>query len=227
MDTSILRGVVFDLDGTLYEPPWLMKPRVALMLWRDVSILRHVVGARDWLRRREYDGREALLDAFYSELGRRAGLGAASAGEWYERRFIGAFLHVLGRQARARPGLTSLLHGLRERGVRTGVLSDYGRVAERIESLRIPVTLFDDLCSAEDSGALKPSPRPFLMCARNLGLEPARVLVVGDRDDMDGKGARAASMPFLCLGRRGAARRPGLRSWEGVTALLGSLAAEP
>ncbi|MBW2264536.1 MAG: HAD family hydrolase, partial [Deltaproteobacteria bacterium] len=86
------------------------------------------------------------------------------------------------------------------RGLKTAVLSDYGRVAERVEALRLPVTLFDDLASAEDAGALKPSPLPFLMSARNLGLEPDQVLVVGDRDDMDGQGAMAAGMAFLRLG---------------------------
>jgi hypothetical protein len=44
------------------------------------------------------------------------------------------------------------------------------------------------------------------------------VLVVGDREDMDGAGARAASMPFLGLGRG-----PGFRDWEGVKSLLASI----
>jgi FMN phosphatase YigB (HAD superfamily) len=216
MDASVLRAVIFDLDGTLYEAPWYMKPLVAARLVADVSILRHVGAAREAVRGREFGDGASLRAAFHAELGRRAGVDAEQARRWYEERFIGAFLDVLERHAEARPALVPLLSTLRGRGIGTAVLSDYGRVAERIERLRIPVTLFDDIASAEDSGALKPSASPFIMSARALGLEPGRVLVVGDRDDMDGRGARAAGMEFLGLGR-------GPRGWSGARIVLESL----
>ncbi len=178
-----------------------MRLKVTALLLGDLALLRHVNPAREWVRRRRFEDGAALAGAFHAELGRRAGIGAAEARAWYEDRFIAAFMRVLEEDVRARPGLVPLLQGLRDRGLKTAVLSDYGRVAERIESLRLPVTLFDDLASAEDSGALKPSPLPFLMSARNLGLEPAGILVVGDREDMDGQGAAAAGMAYLGLGR--------------------------
>jgi len=200
MDLTALRGVIFDLDGTLYVQPWYMKPLAALLLVRDIGILRHMTAARDSLRGREFEGRETLLAAFHEELGRRAGLGPMGAARWYEQRFTPAFLSILRSSCSVRPGLVEVLSGLRSRGIRTAVLSDYGVVAERLAALRIPASLFDDLASAEDSGALKPSPRPFLDTARRLGLDPDRVLVVGDRDDLDGLGARSAGMSFLPAG---------------------------
>ena len=212
MDPSPVRGVIFDLDGTLYRPPWFMKLKVTALLLGDLRVLRHVTPAREWLRERRFEDGAELVASFHEELGRRAGLGPAEARAWYEERFIAAFMRVLEEDVRARPGLATLLEGLRERGLKTAVLSDYGRVAERVEALRLPVTLFDDLASAEDSGALKPSPRPFLMSAGNLGLEPSQILVVGDRDDMDGQGARAAGMAFLGIGR-----------WSGVVRDLSAL----
>jgi HAD superfamily hydrolase (TIGR01549 family) len=193
--------VLFDLDGTLYESPWYLKLKVTALLLGDLAVLRHVNPAREWVRGRRFEDGDALVEAFHGELGRRAGLAPGQARAWYEQRFIASFLRVLEQDARARPGLASLLRELRERGLRIAVLSDYGRVAERIEALRLPVTLFDDLASAEDAGALKPSPLPFIMSARNLGLEPDEVLVVGDRKDMDGQGARAAGMAFLHVDR--------------------------
>lgn len=214
MESSTIHGIVFDLDGTLYEPPWFMKLKVTALLLGDLAVLRHVNPAREWVRRKQFEDGAALTRAFHGELGRRAGLGSDEAASWYEGRFIAAFLRVLEQDVRARPGLASLLQGLRDRGIKTAVLSDYGRVAERIEALRLPVTLFDDLASAEDAGALKPSPQPFLMSARNLGLDPGRILVVGDRDDMDGQGARAAGMAFLRVG-----------SWPRVLRELASLRA--
>jgi HAD superfamily hydrolase (TIGR01549 family) len=207
--------VLFDLDGTLYETSWLLKLRVTAMLLGDIAILRHVQEARERVRGRDFEGPDGLRQAFHEELGRRAGLGPSEAGDWYEDRFIRAFLQVLERHASARPGLVPLLEGVRSRGIKTAVLSDYGRVAERIEALRLPVTLFDELSSAEDAGSLKPSPRPFLMCAERLGLEPREMLVVGDRDDMDGEGARAAGMVFRAL--------RGSRDWRAVVDALSGL----
>jgi FMN phosphatase YigB (HAD superfamily) len=201
MASPPVRGVLFDLDGTLYEAPWFMKLKVTALLLGDLSVLRHVNPAREWVRGRRFEDGDALTEAFHGELGRRAGLDPAAARTWYEERFIASFLRVLADDVRARPGLAALIRELRDRGLKTAVLSDYGRVAERIEALRLPVTLFDDLSSAEDAGALKPSARGFLMSARNLALEPEQVLVVGDRDDMDGQGARAAGMAFLHVDR--------------------------
>ena len=43
--------------------------------------------------------------------------------------------------------------------------------------------------------------------ARELGVAPGRVLVIGDRDDTDGEGARRSGMPFsLVVGNS----RPGI-----------------
>ncbi len=190
-------GVLFDLDGTLYEMPRFMKLRVGAKLWTDLRILRHVTGAREWIRQRSFESGEALDRAFFEELGRRASIDASVAARWYAHRFIAAYLSDLERHASPRPGLVSLLADLRDKGVVTAVLSDYERVAERVETLRVPVTLFDVLMSAGESGALKPSAASFLMAATRMGLAPDEVLVVGDRDDMDGAGARAAGMPFL------------------------------
>ncbi len=209
-----VRGVLFDLDGTLYRAPWFMKLKVTALLLGDLAVLRHVNPSREWVRQRRFDDGAALAEAFHAELGRRAGLGSGEARTWYEERFITAFLRVLEEDVRVRPGLASLIQGLRDRGLKTAVLSDYGRVAERIEALRLPVTLFDDLASAEDAGALKPSPLPFLMSARSLGLDPGQILVVGDREDMDGEGAAAAGMAYLGLG-----------SWSSVARELSKLGA--
>jgi HAD superfamily hydrolase (TIGR01549 family) len=191
-----IRAVIFDLDGTLYEWPRLLKTRVALSLWTDLHILRHVSASREAVRGLGFEDGEALDRAFIAELSRRAGLSPAAAGRWYELRFIHSFITQLGRHCRPREGVMDLLEHLHRRGLRLGVLSDYEMVAERLEAVRVPVTSFDLLMSAGESGALKPSPRPFLLAARRLGVDPPEVIVVGDRDDMDGAGARAARMTF-------------------------------
>ncbi len=212
-------GVIFDLDGTLYESDLLLKIRMAGQLWRDLRILRHLYAARSSVRGLDFAGRDQLLDAFHDELGRRAGISRESASRWYDERFLAAFLDVLGRHAGPRPGLVPLLGRLRDRGIKVGVLSDYSRVAERLEAIRIPITLVDEIASSEDSGSLKPSPRSFLMMAGRLGLEPGDVAVVGDRDDMDGAGARAAGMRFVGIAP-GSVPRPPLFPWSEIPSRL-------
>ena len=46
-------------------------------------------------------------------------------------------------------------------------------------------------------GCLKPAPRGFLKIAADLNARPKDCLVVGDRDDTDGFGARLTQMQFV------------------------------
>ncbi len=43
---------------------------------------------------------------------------------------------------------------------------------------------------------IKPDPSGYLSAAERLGIAASRCLVIGDRDDADGKAARAANMAF-------------------------------
>ena len=106
------------------------------------------------------------------------------------------FISVL-RRCPIRPGLVPLLEALNKSGCLLAVLSDYGAVSERLQALQIPKRNFKVLLSTMECGALKPSPRPFLKAAERLGLEPNRILTIGNQADIDGMGARAAGMHFI------------------------------
>jgi FMN phosphatase YigB (HAD superfamily) len=210
--------LIFDLDGTLYELPG-RKLKMTLALWRNLGLLRRMGGARRSLRQRTFDDREALQAEFRRELGRRAGVSPERAGEWFEQRFMVAFVKMLRRRGQVRAGLVELLARLRDRGVKLAVLSDFGWVEERLEALRIPRDLFNDVVAAEDFGVLKPSPVPFMALARRWEVEPAELAVVGDRWDLDGASAEAAGMGFIGVQERsltGSGQKPGLASWEQV-----------
>ena len=49
-------------------------------------------------------------------------------------------------------------------------------------------------------GGLKPYKECFDKVAAMLGLDNSEILIVGDRDDTDGEGARRAGMHFLLVG---------------------------
>jgi FMN phosphatase YigB (HAD superfamily) len=57
------------------------------------------------------------------------------------------------------------------------------------------------LCATDpDVGALKPHPRGFERASARWRLDPAEVLFVGDRIDVDAAGAAAAGMPCVIIG---------------------------
>lgn len=57
---------------------------------------------------------------------------------------------------------------------------------------------------AHEVGAQKPDPRFYTLAIERFGLDPARVLVVGDRLDNDYEPARVAGLHAVLLDRRGA-----------------------
>jgi len=208
MTRARIRGVIFDLDGTLYSLR-LTKLWMALALWRSISLLRRLTASRRAIRGTVYPDRVALFAALCGELARRAGTTAERAAAWYEGEFMPAFVALLARRAVARPGLAALLERLRAAGVRTAVVSDYGRVPERIAALRLDPALFDDLVAAEDHGVLKPSAAPFEAVARRWELGAAEIAVVGDREDLDAESALLAGMEFV-----------GARNWQDASSAI-------
>ena len=48
--------------------------------------------------------------------------------------------------------------------------------------------------------AFKPHPHGFLHACERWGLQPEEVLFVGDREDVDARGARNAGMPCALVG---------------------------
>jgi len=191
-----IKGVIFDLDGTLYTLGW-MKLRMSLALLGSLGILRRLSAARAAIRDHTFENKQKIMTALFEEISKRANISPATAQEWYEGQFLLKFVHILDTKAHPRDGLEQLLKRLKSRGVKTAVLSDFGYVPQRLRALRLDVDLFDDLAAAEDFGVLKPSPKPLTALAEKWKLSPDNILMVGDREDMDMKSAKSAGMSFI------------------------------
>lgn len=191
-----IKGVIFDLDGTLYTLKGL-KIRMTFALFSSLGILRHLSKSRAAIRNREFNDRSSLLNAFYKALSENAHITQDKAKQWYHEAFLVTFVRMLANHAMTRQGLMPLLTKLKQRNVRLAVVSDFGCVVERLHALNISPALFDTLDAAEDYGVLKPSPRPMNALAAKWQLDPSEILVVGDRQDLDGECAAAAGMQFL------------------------------
>lgn len=79
-----------------------------------------------------------------------------------------------------RPGARELLQSLRERGVRTALVTMSVRsMAEQIVAA-IPFDGFDVIVSGDEVGEPKPHPEPYLRAAELLGVEPREAVAIED-----------------------------------------------
>ncbi|HTY07730.1 MAG TPA: HAD-IA family hydrolase [Candidatus Edwardsbacteria bacterium] len=93
------------------------------------------------------------------------------------------------------PHVTLALAGLLKRGLKLAVLSDAPREEAWLRICYLGFQhFFDRVITFEDTGARKPSPRPFRAALRALGVRPAEALMVGDWAERDIAGARRLGM---------------------------------
>ncbi|MBN9632981.1 MAG: HAD family phosphatase [Actinobacteria bacterium] len=79
-----------------------------------------------------------------------------------------------------RPGARELLQSLRERGVRTALVTMSVRsMAEQIVGA-IPFDAFDVIVSGDEVSEPKPHPEPYLRAAEILGIEPGEAVAIED-----------------------------------------------
>lgn len=195
-----IRGLLFDLDGTLYDLGKLKRR----LLWRVPNeLLRHgPLGA--WRRfralqrfRKEREGHrgndqvDSLRDHLVEQVVARTGYTSRRVEQaildfMYESDFV----ELKGLSP---PGDRQVLAALAHRGYRLGVVSEYP-VRRKLVALGLADLPWRAVADCEEVGTLKPQPEVFLEAGRRMGLAPPEILVVGDRRDADVTGAHAAGM---------------------------------
>ncbi len=193
-----------DLDGTLYTARWVklaMAVELALFGWAAVGTLRQFRNDHEALRE-EVSAGKALSVSYASPFAAQLSRSAQAlqmpvaqvervVQEWMFER-PGKWIRRFPRRA-----LLAELRAFKAEGGRTALVSDYP--AERKVTALGARALFDVIvANGEPHGParLKPDPESYLRAAALLNVEPARCLVIGDRDDADGAAARAAQMAF-------------------------------
>lgn len=196
------KAIIFDYDGTLYDFRSLARhllccsPRDAFRMLAERKARRAMLGS-------DMGSMACLRSELFRRMSVITGKSADMLGEWYVEKYLPLLLKVLKKYYKARKNADCLLESLRVMGIKTAVLSDYPYIQDRLEAIGLDSNLFDATLSAEEMGALKPSARPFIEAAKVLGVPPNGCLVVGDRSDTDGDGARAAGMDFVRIERHG------------------------
>ena len=111
------------------------------------------------------------------------------------------------------PARSSVLRGLRERGMKLGILTNGFSEThrEKIALLQIG-EYFDAIFIADEVGMVKPDPLLFAHACTTLGSAPARAAMVGDRYDRDVRGALDAGLYAIWLNMRGESVPAGVRA---------------
>ena len=93
------------------------------------------------------------------------------------------------------PGTVRTLIKLKESGLKLGIVSDAPSVNAWIRLVEMKLEdFFDVVVTFHDTGEKKPSKLPFLKAIKEIGVEPADILFVGDWPERDIRGAKALGM---------------------------------
>jgi putative hydrolase of the HAD superfamily len=202
----VLRAVVFDWGGTLV--PWedldlvdLWRAAAALLSPGDPEPVAAALAAAEaelW-DRCSRTLRSATTAELLAEVSRSTGL-PADVG--LHDRALQVHLEAMTPHTRCRASAAAVLTGLRDRGLRTGLLSNTHWPRswhERFLARDRVAHLLDARVYTSDLGHVKPHPAAFQAVLEALGVSPAEAVFVGDRPVDDIAGASAAGMRTVWL----------------------------
>jgi putative hydrolase of the HAD superfamily len=186
-----IRGVFFDLDGTLYD--------------RDASIRRVVEQQFEAFRpdlpgvaKPQFIERLLELDAhghnrplgLYQELAQELGF-ERDVADRLEADFRSSYFQACRLFPDARPTLDEL----RDRGKKIGIITNGPTHWQqgKLDALGI-ASLFDTILISENEGIQKPDPRIFARALERCGVRASESIFVGDHPAADIAGAQAAGL---------------------------------
>lgn len=198
---SQYKAYIFDLDGTLYD-----NRRIGFnLVRRDLFHILYIKGermARKMLRGVEFSSKDEFYEHFFKEASTEAGVPVDIYTSWYEKKYRDVLTRTLKHSYKGHSEAVDVFRKLHDNGAKVAVYSDYCGVEDRMSALKLPPKSVDYLFDAEEFGALKPAKAPFLKIAGILGQSPEDILVIGDRTDTDGKGAKMSGMNFVHINDR-------------------------
>lgn len=209
------RAVLFDLDGTLYDPGAVRTEMLTALFVRflgnPLGTIRTARNIRAFRRTfetlRELGEAEAPLAATRFERAAAArGIRPEEMRVLFEDWMVRRPCQHLGTAMRR--DLPACLDRLAEADVRLGVFSDHP-VEAKLRAMGVRGR-FDQAISAMDPdvNAMKPHPKGLLVACERWGVEPADVVYVGDRADVDVAAAQAAGCRSILIGIPGTSEHP-------------------
>jgi len=201
---SKARGILFDIDGTLYhqmpvrliiillfiienilKPNQLKKKaRIIIAYRKSMEVLRNSDIAR---------GNRNQVEMTAKNMGATCEYVSSVVKEWFELKPL-PLLKLFRRK-----GVTNCLNVLLKNGYKLGVFSDYP-VHDKLKALDLS-DYFSVAVSASDPEVygFKPNTSGFQVSSQKMDLKPSEMIYIGDRPEVDGIGANHAGMPVIIL----------------------------
>lgn len=193
-----IKGVIFDLDGTLYDNSTLARHLVLHSIF-NLRLLYAERVCRHRMSGRYFGGKGATYRAFFARMSAMSGKSVDKVSKWYWDAYLPLQIRMLSRHFHKKSWVDATLDDLRSRGVKLACFSEYSCVREKLKAIGIDPSKFDYIVDAPTAGGCKPCRKAFLYVAAKMDCYPADILMVGDREDTDGAGAESANMQFLLV----------------------------
>ncbi|MDM8541051.1 HAD family hydrolase [Desulfococcaceae bacterium HSG9] len=199
---SKAKGILFDIDGTLYYQMPVRLIMILLFVIENISkpnqlkkkaqIIVAYRNAMETLRKSDISNINQI-DMTVKNTGATSKYVSNVVKEWFETKPL-PFLKLFRRK-----GMVRVLDTLCKKGFKLGVFSDYP-AHDKLKALNVS-DYFSVAVSASDSeiSGFKPNTTGFHVSAREMGLKCSEIVYVGDRPEVDGIGALSAGIPVIIL----------------------------
>jgi putative hydrolase of the HAD superfamily len=201
---SIIKVVIFDVDGTLYSQSKLRKKMMfsiffyyLLRPWRVEELLM-LYNFRVERERMTSDQIDDLENEQYVWCATKKKYSVRKLkdviGKWifeFPNRYLNSCIY---------PGTMDFFEALKSYGIKIAIYSDY-KALEKIRSMNLWADLVVSSTDPEVN-SFKPNPIGLLYIARKIGVGVQECLFIGDRDEKDGMCALNANMPYLIVGKQ-------------------------
>lgn len=101
------------------------------------------------------------------------------------------------------PDVEACLKGLKRRGFRLGVISNWDATLEQLLRSLGMLPYFDEVIASAAVGCRKPHRAIFEIACERMGIDPRQAVHVGDLPEADGEGAFNAGLRPVLIDRRG------------------------
>lgn len=202
-----IKGILFDVDGTLYHQTPLRVFMTFLLIFtnihspkelvRKVKVIIQYRKSQEILRKSPLMLKKSLQDQLLlttEATGEPLSYVSDVIDEWFEKRPL-PFIRLCRRR-----GMEHAFEIWHKMGLKLGIYSDYPVRKDKLHAFGIH-RFITTIVSASDSEiyGFKPKTNGFAVAAKKMGAKPSEILYVGDRPEVDGAGAFEAGMQVVIL----------------------------